>query len=90
MLKVIVNRLKPLAENLITEGGAGFRAGQSATEHIFNLRISCGKYDQCQQHSFLSICRRHLMEYGVQLSRLQRKNNVGRCLVFYMSLHNCV
>ena len=40
MLKVILNRLKPQAEK------AGFRAGRSTTEQIFNLRILCEKYLQ--------------------------------------------
>ena len=43
MLKVILNRLKPQAEEIIEEH-AGFRAGRSTTEQIFNLRILCEKY----------------------------------------------
>ena len=41
MLKVILNRLKPQAEKIIAEEQAGFRAGRSTTEQIFNLRILC-------------------------------------------------
>ena len=41
MLNVILNRLKPQAENIIAEEQAGFRAGRSTTEQIFNLRILC-------------------------------------------------
>ena len=37
MLKVILNRLKPQAEKIIAEEQAGFRAGRSTTEQIFNL-----------------------------------------------------
>ena len=40
MLKVILNRLnrlKPQAEEIIAEEQAGFRAGRSTTEQIFNL-----------------------------------------------------
>ena len=44
MLKVILNRLKPQAEEIIAEEQAGFRAGRSTTEQIFNLRILCEKY----------------------------------------------
>ena len=47
MLKVILNRLKPQAE-VIAEEQAGFRAGRSTTEQIFNLRILCEKYLQHQ------------------------------------------
>ena len=39
-LKVILNRLKPQAE-IISEEQAGFRAGRSTTEQIFNLRKLC-------------------------------------------------
>ena len=39
MLMVILNRLKPPAEKIIAEEQAGFRAGRSTTEQIFNLRI---------------------------------------------------
>ena len=49
MLKIILNRLKPQAEKIIAEEQAGFRAGRSTTEQIFNLRILCAKYLQHQQ-----------------------------------------
>ena len=49
MLKVILNRLKPQAEEIIAEEQAGFRAGRSTTEQIFNLRVLCEKYSQHQQ-----------------------------------------
>ena len=34
MLKVILNRPKPQAEDIIVEEQAGFRAGRSTTEHV--------------------------------------------------------
>ena len=49
MLKIILNRLKPQAERIIAEEQAGFRAGRSTTEQIFNLRVLCEKYLQHQQ-----------------------------------------
>ena len=49
MLKVILNRLKPQAEKIIAEEQAGFRAGRSTTDQIFNLHILCEKYLQHQQ-----------------------------------------
>ena len=49
MLKIILNRLKPIAEKIIAEEQACFRAGGSTTEQIFNLRILCEKYLQHQQ-----------------------------------------
>ena len=52
MLKIIQNRLKPQAEAIIAEEQAGFRAGTSTCEHIFNLRVLCEKYAHHQQHLY--------------------------------------
>ena len=49
MLKVILNRRKPQAEEIIAGEQAGFRAGRSTAEQILNLRILCEKYLQHQQ-----------------------------------------
>ena len=49
MLRIRLNRLQPQAEEIIKEEQAGFRAGRSTTEQIFNLRILCEKYLQHQQ-----------------------------------------
>ena len=53
MLTIILNTLKPQAEKIIAEEQAGFRAGRSTTEQIFNLHILflCEKYLQHQQFS---------------------------------------
>ena len=48
MLKIMLNRLKSQAK-IIAEEKAGFRAGRSTIEQIFNLRILCEKYLQHQQ-----------------------------------------
>ena len=50
MLKVVLNRLQLLEEEIIAEEQACFRAGRSTTEHMFNLRINCEKYLQHQQN----------------------------------------
>ena len=52
MLKIILNRLQPQAEEIIAEEQAGLRAGRSSTEQIFNLRILCEKYLQHQQNLY--------------------------------------
>ena len=39
MLKVILNRLKPQANEIIAEEQAGFRARRSTTEQIFNFKV---------------------------------------------------
>ena len=49
MLKILLNRLKPESEEIIAEEQAGFRAGRSTIEQIFNLRLVCEKYQQHQQ-----------------------------------------
>ena len=49
MLKIILNRLKPQAEKIIAEEQAGYRAGRSTTEQIFNLRILREKHLQHPQ-----------------------------------------
>ena len=52
MLKIILNRLQPQAEEINAEEQAGFRAGRSTTEQILNLRILCEKYLQHQQNLY--------------------------------------
>ena len=53
MLKILLNRLKLQAEEIIKEEQAGFRAGKSTTEQIFYLRIFCEKYLQSLYHVFV-------------------------------------
>ena len=52
MLKIILNRLHPQAEEIIAEEQAGFRARRSTTEQKFNLRILSKKYPQHQQNLY--------------------------------------
>ena len=52
MLKIILNRLQPQAEEIIAEEQAGFRAERSTTEQIFNLRILGEKYLQHQKNLY--------------------------------------
>ena len=59
MLRIILNRLQPQAEHIISEEQAGFRAGRSTVEQIFNLNILCQKYKQHNQdlyHIFIDYC----------------------------------
>ena len=55
MLRIILNRHQPQAEEIIADEQAGFRAGRSTIEQIFNLRILCEKYLQQQNlyHVFI-------------------------------------
>ena len=52
MLKIIINRLHPQAEEIIAEEQTDFRAGRSTAEQISNLRNLCEKYLQHQQNLY--------------------------------------
>ena len=84
MLKVILNRLKPQAEEIIAEEQAGFRAGRSPTEQIFNLRILCEKYLQHQQdlyHVFIDFKKAFDRVWQAALWATTRKYNISVNLV---------
>ena len=84
MLKVILNRLKPQAEEIIAEKQAGFRAGRSTTEQIFNLRIMCEKYLQHQQnlyHVFINFKKAFDRVWHAALWATMRKYNISANLV---------
>ena len=49
ILKITLKRMKPQAKKIIAEEQAGFKAGRSTTEQIFNGRVLCEKYFQYQQ-----------------------------------------
>ena len=76
MLKVILNRLKPQAEEII--------AGRSTTEQIFNLRILCEKYLQHQQnlyHVFIDFRKAFERVWHAALWATMRKYNISANLV---------
>ena len=52
MLRIILNRLKKEAEEHLAEEQAGFRAGRSTVEQIFNCRILMEKHLQHQRDLF--------------------------------------
>ena len=84
MLKVILNRLKPQAEEIIAEEQAGFRTGRSTTEQIFNLRILCEKYPQHQQnlyHVFIDFKKAFDRVWQAALWATMRKYNISANLV---------
>ena len=84
MLKVILNSLRPQAEEIIAEEQTGFRVGRSTTEQIFNLRILCKKYLQHQQ-SLYHVCIDFKIAFGIvwhaALWTTMRKYNVNANLV---------
>ncbi|WP_419589028.1 reverse transcriptase domain-containing protein, partial [Thiolapillus sp.] len=84
MLKIILNRLKPQAEKIIAEEQAGFRAGRSTTEQIFNLRILCEKYLQHQQdlyHVFIDFKKAFDRVWHAALWATMKKYNIRTNLI---------
>ncbi|WP_419593652.1 RNA-directed DNA polymerase, partial [Thiolapillus sp.] len=92
MLKVILNRLKPQAEKIIAEEQAGFRAGRSTTEQIFNLHILCEKYLQHQQdlyHVFIDFKKAFDRVWHAALWATMKKYNISTNLIqFIKNLYN--
>ena len=68
MLKVILRRLIPIAEELLSEEQEGFRASRSTNEQIFNLRIIQEKYTEYQNRFIIysSTLKKLLIGYGMQ------------------------
>ena len=84
MLKIILNRLKPQAEKIIAKEQAGFRAGRSTTEQIFNLRILCDKYLQHQQdiyHVFVDFKKAFDGVWHAALWVTMKKHNISNNLI---------
>ena len=84
MLKIPINRLKPQAEEIIAEEQAGFRAGRSTSEQIFNLRILCEKHIQHQQslyHVFIYFKKAFDKVWHAALWATMKKYNIGSKLV---------
>ena len=84
MLKVILNRPEPQAEEIIAEEQTGFRAGRSTTEQIVNLRIMCEKYLQHQQnlyHVFIDFKKAFDRVWHAALWATMRKYHINANLV---------
>ena len=84
MLKIILNRLQPQAEEIIAEEQAGFRAGRSTTEQIFNLRILCEKYLPHQQnlyHVFIDFKKAFDRVWHEALWATMRKYNINASII---------
>ena len=84
MLKIILNRLKPQAEEIIAEEEAGFRAVRSTIEQIFNLRILCEKYLQHQQdlyHVFIDFKEDFDRDWHAALWATMKKYNISTNLI---------
>ena len=84
MLKIILNRLKPQVEKIIAEELAGFRAGRSTTEQIFNLRILSDKHLQHQQnlyHVFIDLKKTFDRDWYAALLATMKTYNISTNLI---------
>ena len=84
MLEVILNRLKPKAEEIIAEEQAGFGAERNTTEQIFNLRILCEKCLEHQQnlsHVFIDFKKAFDRVWHAALWATMQKYNINANLV---------
>ena len=84
MLKIILNRLKPQVKKIIAKEQAGFRAGGSTTEQIFNLHILCEKYLQHQQdlyHVFIDFKKTFNRVWHAALWATMKKYNISTNLI---------
>ena len=84
MLKILLNGLKPQAEEIIKEELAGFRAGRGTIEQIFNLRILCEKYLQHQQslyHVFVDFKKAFNRAWHTTLWATMRLYNINENLI---------
>ena len=76
--------MKPQAEKIIAEKQAGFRAGRSTTERIFNQRILCEKYLQHQQdlyHFFIDFKKAFDRVWHAALWATMMKYNISTNLI---------
>ena len=84
MLRIILNRLQPQAEHIISEEQAGFRAGRSTVEQIFNLNILCQKYKQHNQdlyHIFIDYKKAFDRVWHAALFATMKKYNISPNLI---------
>ena len=84
MLKIILNKLKPQVEKIIAEEQAGFRAGRSTIEQIFNLLIFCEKYFQHQQdlcHVFIDFKKAFDRVWHAALWATMKKSSISTKII---------
>ena len=84
MLKIILTRLLPQAEEIIAEEQARFRVWRSTTEQIFNLRILGEKYLQHQEnlyHVFIDFKKAFDRVWHEVLWENMRKYNINASII---------
>ena len=84
LLRVILNRLKHQANEIISEEQAGFMAGRSTAEQIFNLRSIIEKYHEHQQelyHVFIDFKKAFDRVWHQALWATMHKYNIDQNLI---------
>lgn len=84
MLRIILNRLKPIAEELLAEEQAGFRAGRSTVEQIFNCRVMIEKHLEHQRqlyHNFIDFKKAFDRVWHDGLWQVMRSFNIEEGLI---------
>ena len=91
LLRVLLNRLKTKAEEILSEEQAGFRAGRSTVEQIFNCRVIVEKHIQHQKdlyHNFIDFKKAFDRVWHDGLWKVLRDFNVdGRLVELIQALY---
>ena len=69
LLRIILNRLTPQTENILSEEQAGFRKNRSTTEQILNCRLIMKKHIEQQRplfHNFIDF-KNHSTGFGTKV-----------------------
>ena len=84
LLRVILNRLRPQAEEIIAEEQAGFRKGRSTAEQIFNLRMLSEKFRTDQKplfHNFIDFKKAFDRVWQEGMCAIMRMFNISKGIV---------
>ena len=84
LLRIILNRLKHQAQEIIAEEQAGFMKGRSTVEQIFNLRSIIEKYQDHQQelyHVFIDFKKAFDRVWHQALWATMNRYNINKTLI---------
>lgn len=85
MLRKILNRMRPQAENITAEKQASFWKGRGTTEQIFNLQLICKKHFQHQRelyHVFIDFKKAFDKVWNLRMQwATLKKFNMGKKLI---------
>ena len=92
LLHILLNRLRPQVETILSEEQAGFRAGRSTTEQILNIRILGEEYISHQKelhHNFIDFKKAFDRVWHEALWATMKKHNINpRVTATIRSLYN--